>query len=147
MVSKFIALQMSAAFVFMLLCTQVARAQTTSDAMQVVSMTTTMLAKELKPGSPEAHIAKVVLTDSYAIVEWHEGHSGGEKLFQKKFGIGWVPLGGGAELRPSSLAAYDVPSTTATALVAGMKSCAKPQTLTFHGRVTAVCFVGPCKVC
>ena len=147
MLKKLIPLHFGTAIAFIVLCTATTFAQTKSDATQVVSLTTAIVAKELKPGAPEPHIAKVSLNDSYAIVEWQAGRSGGERLFQKKFGIGWVPVARASEFRASSLAAYDIPPTMATALVAGVKSCAKPQMLTFHGRTTAVCFVGPCKVC
>jgi len=149
MPKRFLALHMCAAFAFIVFCTPMALAQTNSDAMQIVTMTTSMLAKELKPGSPEAHVTKVALSEGYALALWQSGHVGGEKVFQKKFGIGWVPLGGGGGeiTRASGLASYGVPSAMATALIAGMNHCLSPQKLTFHGRQTSVCFVGPCKVC
>jgi|GEM_PF-6172873 len=145
---KLVALQISAVVSLMILCTSMTLAQTNADATQIVSMTTTIIEKELKPGTNEVHVTKVSLNDNYAIAHWQTGQSGGEKLFQKKFGLGWVLVGGAAgELRASSLAAYDVPSAMATALVAGMSKCASPQKVAFHGYVTSVCFVGPCTVC
>ncbi len=146
--SRFVALQMSAVVALIILCTSMTLAQTKSDAMQIISMTTTVVDKELKPGSPQVHVTKVSLNDTYALAKWQNGQTSGEKLFQKKFGIGWVLVGGSAgELSASSLAAYDVPSVMATALVAGMKGCLNPQSLPFEGRATSVCFVGPCKAC
>jgi hypothetical protein len=145
---KFVALQIGAVVSLVILCTQVTWAQTTADATQIISLTTTIVEKELKSSSTSIHVVKMSLSENYAIAQWQQGHSSGEQLFQKKFGLGWVPLGSGAaDLRASSLAAYDVPSAMATALVAGMSSCSHPKNVTSHGYVTSVCFVGPCTVC
>jgi hypothetical protein len=146
---KLVAFVLAIATGLVLACGASAFASPQSDASTLIAQTTAAVEKSSAGGSEPVHVTKIALTEAYAIVDWTQGRASGEKLYQQRYGVGWRLLGGAAAgwTSPSSLAVYDVPTATATALLAAMKQCASPQTVRYHGQSTSVCFIGPCTVC
>jgi hypothetical protein len=123
-------------------------AATTPDAVHLISLTASAVAKQLGTQASHVRVTKLVLTDNYAIASWSHARSAGQKIFHKQYQGDWELIGSDTgQATTASLAVYDVPVTTATGLVAAEKNCPSPAKVTFEGQITLVCFVGPCSAC
>jgi hypothetical protein len=65
-------------------------------------------------------VRKVTVVQSYALLEWISGPSGGEALWHKTHGSWHRITGGGGAMGPSDLEHYGVPHTIALQLLSGL---------------------------